>query len=56
MSTGPCEAAPIARDWETAENKNKNKKTSNMVVIIYCYIGYEDEVTTLKREQRGPMM
>ena len=25
-----------------------------MVVIIYCYIGCEDEVTTLKREQRGP--
>ena len=23
-----------------------------MVVIIYCYIGCEDEVTTLKREQR----
>ena len=24
-----------------------------MVVIIYCYVGCEDEVTTLKREQRG---
>ena len=24
-----------------------------MVVIIYCYIGCEHEVTTLKREQRG---
>ena len=27
-----------------------------MVVIIYCCIGGEDEVTTLKREQRGPMI
>ena len=38
------------------QRKNKIKSASNMVVIIYCYIGCEDEVTTLKREQRGPMM
>ena len=45
----------INRHAGTAKNKIKNS-TSNMVVIIYCYIGCEDEVTPLKREQRGPMM
>ena len=31
------------------------QSSSNMAVIIYCYIGCEVEVTTtLKREQRGP--
>ena len=32
----------------------KNSTSSRMVVVIYCYIGCEDEVTTLNREQRGP--
>ena len=37
------------------KQRRQNSTSSNMVVIIYCYIiGYEDEVTTLKREQRGP--
>ena len=36
--------------------EKSEKKNSNMVVIIYCYVGCEDEVTALKREQRGPMM
>ena len=27
--------------------EKQRNKTSNMVVIIYCYIGCEDEVTTL---------
>ena len=39
---------------EKQRNK-RNKKTSKMVVMIYCYIGCEDEVTTLKREQTGPI-
>ena len=48
----------INRHARTPENseKNKNKKKTWYIVIIYCYIGFEDEVTTLKREQRGPMM
>ena len=37
-------------------NKTAKNTTSNMAVIIYCYIGCEDEVTALKREQRGPVM
>ena len=39
----------------TPEKQRSQKNTSsNMVVIIYCYIGCDDKVTTLKREQRGP--
>ena len=39
---------------EKQPRQNKNSTSSNMVVvIIYCCIDYEDEVTTLKREQRG---
>ena len=34
------------------QKNSENKISSNMVVIIYCYIGCEAEVTTLKREQR----
>ena len=41
---------------EKQRNKKQKQNISNMIVIIYCYIGFEDEVTTLKREQRGPMM
>ena len=46
------------RHAETPEKQREKKinSTSNTVVIIYCYIGCKDEVTTLKREQRGPMM
>ena len=40
---------------EKQRKKQKQKKTW-YIVIIYCYIGGEDEVTTLKREQRGSMM
>ena len=37
------------------KQRNQNSTSSNMVVIIYCYLlGCDDEVTTLKREQRGP--
>ena len=36
------------------KQRRQNSVSSNMVVIIYCYIGCEGEVTTLKREQRGP--
>ena len=44
----------IYRHAGTPEKQRRQKSTSsNMVVIIYCYIGCEDEVTTtLKREQR----
>ena len=35
------------------KQRRQNGTSSNMVVIIYCYIDCEDEVTTLKREQRG---
>ena len=34
------------------KQRRQNSTSSNMVVIIYCYIGCEDKVTTLKREQR----
>ena len=46
----------INRHAGTPEKQRRQKSTlSNMVIIIYCYIiGFEDEVTTLKREQRGP--
>ena len=37
-----------------AKQREQNNTSSNMVVIIYCYIACEDEVTTLKQEQRGP--
>ena len=36
------------------KQRRQNSTSSNMVVIIYCYVGYKDEFTTLKREQRGP--
>ena len=45
----------INRHAGTPEKQRRQKSTSsNKVVIIYCYIGCDDEVTTLKREQRGP--
>ena len=46
----------INRHVGTPEKQRRQKSTSsNMLVIIYYYIiGCEDEVTTLKREQRGP--
>ena len=42
--------------WTPEKQRKQNSTSSNMVVMIlvYCYIGCEDEVTTLKREQRGP--
>ena len=44
----------INRHAGTPEKQRRQYSTSsNMVVIIYCYIGCEDEVTTLKREHRG---
>ena len=39
---------------KTEKQRIQNSTSSNMVVIIYCYIDCDDEVTTLKREQRGP--
>ena len=38
----------IHRHAGTPEKQQRQKKStsSNMVVIIYCYIGCEDEVTT----------
>ena len=44
----------INRHAGTSEKQRRQNNTSNMVVIIYCYIGCEDGVTTLKREHRGP--
>ena len=45
----------INRHAETIEKQRRqNSTSSNIVVIIYCHIGCEDEATTLKREQRGP--
>ena len=45
----------INRHAGTPEKQRRLKSTlSNMVVIIHCYIGCDDKVTTLKREQRGP--
>ena len=47
----------INRHVGTPEKQRRQKSTSSdMVVIIYCYIpvGCYDKVTTLKREQRGP--
>ena len=39
----------------TPEKQRRQKGTSsNMVEVIYCYIGCDDKVFTLKREQRGP--
>ena len=37
----------------TPEKQRKKQKQNKTwyIVIIYCYIGCEDEVTTLKREQ-----
>ena len=44
----------INRHAGTLEKQRRQKSTSsNMVVIIYCYTGCEDEATALKREQRG---
>ena len=34
------------------KQRRQNCTTSNIVVILYCYIGCENEVTTLKREHR----
>ena len=43
----------IAMQGHQKNSARQNSTPSNMVVIIYCYIGCEDkEVTTLKREQR----
>ena len=43
----------MQRHQKNREGKVVPGTSSNiMVVIIYCYMGYEDEVTTLKREQR----
>ena len=37
------------------KQRRQNSTSSNMVVIIYCCVGCEAEVTTtLKREHRGP--
>ena len=45
----------INRHAGTPEKQRRRKSTlSNMVEIIYCYIGCDDKVTTLKREHRGP--
>ena len=45
----------INRHAGTQKKQRRQKSTSsNMAVILYCYIGCEAEVTTLKREQRGP--
>ena len=47
----------INRHAGTPEKQRRQKSiSSNMVVIVelYCYIGCDDKVTTLKREQRGP--
>ena len=41
----------INRHAGTQKNIEKKNGTSNMVVIIYCHIGCEDEVTTLKRNE-----
>ena len=48
----------INRHAGTPEKQRKKQKQNKTlyIVIIYCYIGCEDEVTTLKREQRGSMM
>ena len=43
----------INRHAGTPEKQRKQNSTSSNTVV-YCYIGCEDEVTTLKREQRGP--
>ena len=43
----------INRHAGTPEKQRRpNSASSNMAVIIYCYIDCEAEVTTLKREQR----
>ena len=45
----------INRHAGTPEKQRRQKSTSsNMVVTIHYYIGCDDKVTTLKREQRGP--
>ena len=42
----------INRHAGTPEKQRRQSSTSsNMTVIIYCYIGCEAEVTRLKREQ-----
>ena len=48
----------INRHAATPEKQRRKIKQNKTwyIVIMYCYIGCEDEVTTLKREQRGPMM
>ena len=42
------------RDTKKKTQRKQNSTLSNMIVIIYCYIGCEAEVTKSKREQRGP--
>ena len=46
----------INRHAGTPEKQRKKQKQNKTcyIVIIYRYIGFEDEVTTLKQEQRGP--
>ena len=45
----------INRHAGTPEKQQRQKSTSsNMVVMVNCYIGCDDKITTLKQEQRGP--
>ena len=46
----------INRHAGTPEKQRRQNSTSSnvAVIILYCYVGCEVEVTTLKREQRGP--
>ena len=44
-----CTITLIAMQGHKENSKNKNKvvhPSSNMVVIVYCYIGCKDKVTT----------
>ena len=42
----------INRHAGTPEKQRKKQNKIWYIVIIYCYIGCEDEVTTLEREQK----
>ena len=44
-----CTFTLIAMQGSQKNSLKKQKTPSHMVVIIYCYIGCENEVTTLKR-------
>ena len=44
----------INRHAGAPEKQRKKQNKTWYIVIIYCYIGCKDEVTTLKRDQRGP--